>query len=37
MDPIMTFGPENIEAGADVSVHAKLSAGKNPTLKVMVK
>lgn len=35
--PIMTFGPANIDAGADVSVHAKLSAGKTPSLKVKVK
>ena len=35
--PIMTFGPADIDAGSDVSVHAKLSAGKTPTLKVKVK
>jgi hypothetical protein len=35
--PIMSFGPASIDAGSDVSVHAKLSAGKTPTLKVMVK
>jgi hypothetical protein len=35
--PIMSFGPADIDAGSDVSVHAKLSAGKTPTLKVKVK
>jgi len=34
---IMSFGPAEIPGGVDVSVHAKLSAEKTPTLKVMVK
>ena len=34
---VMSFGPAEVPAGADVSVHAKLSAEKTPTLKVMVK
>jgi hypothetical protein len=36
-DPIMAFGPAEIPAGVDVSVHAKLSAEKTPVLKVIVK
>jgi hypothetical protein len=35
--PIMTFGPAPIDAGADVFVHAKLSGGKTPILKVKVR
>ena len=34
---VMTLGPVNIPAGADVSIRAKLSAEKTPTLKVQVK
>ena len=34
---IMTLEAGEIAAGADVSVHAKLSAGKTPELKAMVK
>ena len=34
---IMTLEAGTIPAGADVSVHAKLSAGKTPELKAMVK
>ncbi len=35
--PSMTVGPVTIPAGVDVSIHAKLSDGKTPILKVMVK
>jgi len=34
---VMSFGPAEIPAGADVNVHAKLGAKKTPTLKVRVK
>jgi hypothetical protein len=34
---VMSFGPAEIPAGADVSVHAKLGAKKAPTLKVKVR
>jgi len=34
---VMSFGPAEIPAGADVYVHAKLGADKTPTLKVRVK
>jgi hypothetical protein len=34
---VMSFGPAEIPAGVDVSVHAKLGADKTPTLKVNVK
>lgn len=34
---VMSFGPADIPAGVDVSVHAKLSAQKTPFLKVSVK
>lgn len=34
---IMSFGPADIPAGADVFVHAKLGANKTPELKVRVK
>ena len=34
---VMSFGPADIPAGADVNVHAKLGAEKTPTLKVRVK
>ena len=34
---VMTLGPVDIPAGADVSIRAKLSAEKTPTLKVQVK
>jgi hypothetical protein len=34
---VMSFGPADISAGADVDVKAKLSANKTPILKVKVK
>lgn len=34
---VMSFGPAEIPAGVDVSIHAKLGANKTPTLKVKVK
>lgn len=33
----MTVGPVEIPAGVDVNLHAKLSGGKTPTIKVKVK
>ena len=35
--PTMTLGPVEIPAGAEVSIHAKLGAGKAPILKAMVR
>jgi hypothetical protein len=34
---VMSLGPVDIPAGADVNIRAKLSADKTPTLKVKVK
>ena len=34
---VMTLGPADIPAGADVNIKAKLSAGKTPVLKLKVK
>ena len=34
---VMSLGPTDIPAGADVNIKAKLSAGKTPVLKVKVK
>ena len=34
---VMSFGPADVPAGADVSVKAQLSGGKTPVLKVKVK
>jgi hypothetical protein len=35
--PSMTVGPVDIPAGADVSLHAKLSGGKTPIIKAKIK